>query len=467
LVLELKQHLKLTQQLVMTPQLQQAIKLLQLSRLELLNTVKQEMETNPILEDEDEPAPITTLEEQESRAEEKKLKELAEIWEQYSQDAYLKESGISKKEEKEELPWENIISRKPSLAEHLIWQLNLSYLNDKEKEIGHYIIGNLDEDGYLKASLEEIAAWTGTTPEKVEEVLKRIQEFDPVGVAARDLKECLLLQVKSFKIDVPWVKEIIENHLNFLQKKDLKGLAKRLNAPLDEVKKATQVILGLEPKPGREYNTETPIYIVPDVYVYKVEDDFVVVLNEDGFPKLHINEYYRRLMFETQLSNKVREFLQNKFKSAVWLIKSIHQRQKTLYKVSCSIFKFQRDFLEKGVKHLRPLILKDVADDVGLHESTVCRITANKYAQTPHGIFELKFFFNTGINTSSGNILSAESIRAKIREIIASEDPKKPYSDQKIVQILKQQGIDIARRTVAKYRESMGILSSSQRKKIF
>ena len=227
-----------------------------------------------------------------------------------------------------------------------------------------------------------------------------------------------------------------------------------------------EIILNLEPKPGRQYNSEVPIYIVPDVYVYKVENDYVVVLNEDGLPKLHINDYYRRLMADGNLSERAKEFLQNKFKSAVWLIKSIHQRQRTLYRVACSIFKFQREFLEKGVEYLRPLVLKDVADDVGLHESTVSRVTANKYAQTPHGIFELKFFFNTGINTSSGDFLSAESIKIKIKEIIASEDPRRPYSDQKIAKMLKDQGINIARRTVAKYRESLGILPSSQRRRL-
>ncbi len=467
MALELRQQLKLTQQLIMTPQLQQAIKLLQLSRLELIHTIKQEMETNPVLEYEEPFYSLTTLDEYENKAEEKKLEALAEFWEQYSEDSYLKEMGLHQREEKEELPWENIVSKSPSLYNHLMWQLNLSHFTEKEKKIGGYIIGNLDDDGYLKVSLKEIATHTNTSIEEVKKVLKRIQEFDPVGVAARDLKECLLLQIEHFKIDLPWVREIVQEYLSYLGKKDLKGLAKRLKAPLEEIKRAVEVILSLEPKPGRQYNTEVPIYIVPDVYVYKVEDDFVVVLNEDGLPKLHINDYYRRLMVNGNLSERVKNFLQSKFKSAVWLIKSIHQRQRTLYRVACSIFKFQREFLEKGIEYLRPLVLKDVADDIGLHESTVSRVTANKYVQTPYGIFELKFFFNTGINTNSGNLLSAESIKAKIREIIASEDPQKPYSDQKIAKILKEQGINIARRTVAKYRESLGILPSSQRKRLW
>ena len=466
MALELRQQLKLTQQLIMTPQLQQAIKLLQLSRLELIHTIKQEMETNPVLEYEEPSLSLNTLEEYKNKAEEKKLEELAEFWEQYNEESYLKEIGLQQREEKEELPWENIVSRPPSLCDHLLWQLNLSHFTEKEKEIGRYIIGNLDDDGYLKISLQEIATHTNASLEEVKKVLSRIQEFDPIGVAARDLRECLLLQIEHFKINAPWVKEIVQEYLPYLQKKDLKKLAKKLKAPLEEIQKAVEIILNLEPKPGRQYNSEVPIYIVPDVYVYKVEDDYVVVLNEDGLPKLHINDYYRRLMADGNLSERAKEFLQNKFKSAVWLIKSIHQRQRTLYRVACSIFKFQREFLEKGVEYLRPLVLKDVADDVGLHESTVSRVTANKYAQTPHGIFELKFFFNTGINTSSGDFLSAESIKIKIKEIIASEDPRRPYSDQKIAKMLKEQGINIARRTVAKYRESLGILPSSQRRRL-
>lgn len=464
--MELKQQLRISQQLVMTPQLQQAIKLLQLSRLELLNTIKQEIETNPILEDENELAEVMTTKTDEEKAEAKKLEELVEIWEQYTQDAYLKEGAAYEREEREESSWENLITKGPSLTEHLLWQLRLSNMTEREKHIAHFIIGNLNEDGYLKSSLEELTLQAEATSQEVERVLKKVQEFDPIGVAARDLKECLLLQVRHFKVDNPLVEIIINNYLPFLERKDLKGIARRLKLPLEEIKKAVEVILQLEPKPGRGYSSENPIYIVPDVYVYKVENDFVIVLNEEGLPKLRINRYYQRLMSEDNLSDKVREFLHNKFKSATWLLKSIHQRQRTLYRVACSIFKFQRGFLEKGIEHLRPLILKDVADDLGLHESTVSRVTTNKYVQTPHGLFELKFFFNTGINDTSGMSLGVESIKAKIKEIIASEDARKPYSDKKIAAILKEKGINIARRTVAKYRESMGILPSNQRKKI-
>ncbi|MCD6319916.1 MAG: RNA polymerase factor sigma-54 [Candidatus Desulfofervidaceae bacterium] len=466
--MELKQHLRLTQQLVMTPQLQQAIKLLQLSRFELLNTIKQEMETNPILEDENEIelTEISIIQSGEEKEETRKLEELVEIWEQYTQDVYLKEGGVYEREEKEEATWENLVTKGPSLTEHLLWQLRLSDMTEKEKYIARFIIGNLNEDGYLRSSLEELALQTETTAQEVEKVLKKVQEFDPIGVAARDLKECLLLQVKYFKIDNPLVETIINDYLPFLEKRDLKGIARSLKLPIEEIKKAVELILHLEPKPGRQYSSENPIYIIPDVYVYKVENDFVIVLNEESLPKLRINKYYQKLMSEDNLPDKVRVFLHNKFKSATWLLKSIHQRQRTLYRVAYSIFKFQRDFLEKGIEHLRPLILKDVADDLGIHESTVSRVTTNKYVQTPHGLFELKFFFNAGINDVSGSFLAVESIKAKIKEIIASENPKKPYSDEKIAAILKEKGINIARRTVAKYRETMGILSSNQRKKL-
>jgi len=457
---------RLHQQLTLTPQLQQAIKLLQLSRFELLNTIKHEIETNPILEDENEIGEVVATEDYEEKAEFQRLEDLVEIWEQYNQDAYLKEGTVYEREEKEEITWENLVTKGPSLTEHLLWQLRLSNMTKKEKYIARFIIGNLNEDGYLRSSLDELALQAETTFPEVERVLKKVQEFDPIGVAARDLKECLLLQVKHFKINNPLVEIIINNYLHFLERRDLKGIARNLKLPIERVKKAIEIILHLEPKPGRQYSSESPIYIVPDVYVYKVEDDFVVVLNEEGLPKLRINKYYQRLMSEGDLPDKVREFLHNKFKSATWLLKSIYQRQRTLYRVACSIFKFQRGFLEKGIEGLRPLILKDVADDVGLHESTVSRVTTNKYVQTPHGLFELKFFFNAGINNVSGSFLAVESIKAKIKEIIASENPKKPYSDEKIAAILREKGINIARRTVAKYRETMGILPSNQRKKI-
>ncbi len=461
--MELKQQLRLSQQLVITPQLQQAIKLLQLSRLELLNTVKKEIETNPVLEDDS----FQTIDSGRKKEEDQEREDFLKFfWEQYTQDGYLKERGSQEREEHGDTFLENISVKSSSLDDHLLWQLRFADMSQKEKQIAQFIIGNLNGDGYLVNTLEEIADQTNVNLQEVERVLQKIQEFDPPGIAARDLKECLLLQLKYFKIKNPLVETIINDYLPFLEKRNLKGIANHLKVPIEKIREAVEIILHLEPKPGRQYSNETVIYIIPDLYVYRVEDDFVITLNEEGFPNLRINTYYMKLMNQNNLPLKAREFIHEKLKSATWLIKSLYQRQKTLYRVATSIFEFQRPFLEKGVGYLRPLVLKDVARDLGLHESTVSRVTTNKYVQTPHGLFELKFFFNSGISAVSGDVLAAESIKAKIREIIASENPSKPYSDQKIASFLRKEGINIARRTVAKYREAIGILPSNQRKRL-
>ncbi len=461
--MELKQQLRLSQQLVITPQLQQAIKLLQLSRLELLNTVKKEIETNPVLEDDS----FQTIDSGRKKEEDQEREDFLKFfWEQYTQDGYLKERGSQEREEHGDTFLENISVKSSSLDDHLLWQLRFADMSQKEKQIAQFIIGNLNGDGYLVNTLEEIANQTNVNLQEVERVLQKIQEFDPPGIAARDLKECLLLQLKYFKIKNPLVETIINDYLPFLEKRNLKGIANHLKVPIEKIREAVEIILHLEPKPGRQYSDETVIYIIPDLYVYRVEDDFVITLNEEGFPNLRINTYYMKLMNQNNLPLKAREFIHEKLKSATWLIKSLYQRQKTLYRVATSIFEFQRPFLEKGVGYLRPLVLKDVARDLGLHESTVSRVTTNKYVQTPHGLFELKFFFNSGISAVSGDVLAAESIKAKIREIIASENPSKPYSDQKIASFLRKEGINIARRTVAKYREAIGILPSNQRKRL-
>jgi RNA polymerase sigma-54 factor len=306
-----------------------------------------------------------------------------------------------------------------------------------------------------------------SSDEKVEKILALMQTFDPIGVCARDLKECLLLQANHLGFDNTIVTDIITNHLPNLEKKNYKIICKTLKKSLDEVVSAVNVITSLEPKPGREFSDETPQYINPDIYVYKVDNDFVILLNDDGMPKLRVNSCYKNSITRgKKISGDAEDYIQDKMRSAAWLIKSIHQRQKTIYRVMESILRYQREFFEKGIANLKPMVLRDVAQDIGMHESTISRVTTNKYAFTPQGIFELKYFFNSSIRRSHGGAIASASVQDKIRQIILSEDPKKPYSDDKIAQLLKKDEIHIARRTVAKYREMLKVLPSNKRKQI-
>jgi RNA polymerase sigma-54 factor len=479
MALEIKQQLKLSQQLIMTPQLQQAIKLLQLSRLELLENLTQEIEANPVLEDlnAEEPEYLPgEIEGQEASAEveaptgEVDLSEGAlGALQDLDWDNYLNEYSAPYHDEgteDRELPsYENILTRKVSLSEHLIWQLSLSVFSPAEQKIGTEIIGNLDRNGYLTASLEEIAAATQETPEAVEKVLQAVQEFDPLGVAARDLKECLLIQIRHLGDRVPWVEEIIQNHIHLLETKNYPALARILQAPLEEIFQAVRIILQLDPKPGRAYSTEEPQYISPDIFIYKVGDEYIIVLNDDGLPRLRINSFYRKALSQKEpMPEGAKEYIQEKLRSALWLIKSIQQRQRTIYRVTESIFKIQKGFLDHGLFGLKPLILRDVAEDVEMHESTVSRVTTNKYVHTPQGIFELKFFFNGSLPGPDGEGVASESVKEKIRQFVTREDHRRPLSDQEITEMLRREKIHIARRTVAKYREIMGILPSSKRK---
>jgi len=474
MALEIRQSLKLTQQPIMTPQLQQAIKLLQLSRMELTDLVRQEEEENPVLDElsgsSSEPEPIETNYETltvSPPSEERETSEESEIpamdWRMERRSSSTRDQG----DDEDRPSFENFLTKKPNLAEHLSWQLRLSNFSEEECLIGTLLIGNLNDDGFLQASLEEIASPNGFEPAKIEEVLKKVQAFDPPGVAARDLRECLLLQAKQVYPGEILVPKIIQEHLDYLARKNYQLIAKELKIPLQEVGRAVRLISVLDPKPGRAYSDENIQYIIPDVYVYKAGEEYVVVLNEDGLPKLRINPYYREILREqNQSSDEAKKYINEKIRSALWLIKSIHQRQRTIYRVTKSIVRFQRDFLDKGVAYLKPMVLKDVAMDVEMHESTISRVTSNKYVHTPQGIFELKYFFNSSINTSRGENVASESVKEKIREILAKEDSQKPYSDQELVEILKKQDILIARRTVTKYREILGVLPSTRRKQV-
>jgi RNA polymerase sigma-54 factor len=339
--------------------------------------------------------------------------------------------------------------------------------NNEEERIASLIIGSLNKDGYLQVSAEEIAEMSGSSLENIEDILSLMQTFDPIGVCARNLSECLLIQANYLGLHDTIVTEIITNHLPNLEKRNYKVICKTLKKSLDDIIAAVNVITNLEPKPGREFSDETPQYINPDIYVYKLENEFVILLNDDGMPKLRVNSFYKNSITRgKKISGDAEDYIQDKMRSAAWLIKSIHQRQKTIYRVMESILRFQREFFDQGISQLKPMVLRDVAQDIGMHESTISRVTTNKYAFTPQGIFELKYFFNSSIRRSYGGSIASASVQDKIRLIISKENPKKPYSDDKIAQILKQDDIHIARRTVAKYREMLKVLPSNKRKQI-
>jgi RNA polymerase sigma-54 factor len=483
MVLELKQSPKLVQQLVITPQLQQAIRLLQLTRLELVDMISQEMKENPLLEEVEEgrelaeaEAPATDQGEGEPPTEPEHTPEVqgnGEGAEEFDWENYLENSNLipyqrQSHEDGEERPsFENFLAKRTTLTDHLQWQLQLSRFTEEEHEAGTWIIGNLDEDGYLKISLEDICSETNLPTEVVERVLRKIQQFDPVGVAARDLKECLLIQLEQIAPRDTLAEKIVSEHLSLLKNRNYPAIAKRMGVSLDRVNRAAHLISKLDPKPGKAFGGEVIQEIIPDVYVYKVEGDYVIYLNDEGIPRLRVNSLYRDILSGSRLTpDGDRKYIQEKLRSALWLIRSIHQRQRTIYKVTKSIVKFQREFLDKGIQLLKPLVLRDVAEDIQMHESTISRVTHNKYVHTPQGIYELKFFFNAGITSTQGETMASESVKNLVREIIAKEDPRKPYSDEKLVQILQEMNIHIARRTVSKYREMMKILSSNERRKI-
>lgn len=473
MALELRQQLKMSQQLAMTPQLQQAIKLLQLSRLELLETVQQEMLENPFLE---EASPETITEtpmeagrELDNEAYDRELAQDAS-WEDYLGEfaSTPKSSQTHEYEAAEEIsPLEARCASKPTLEGHLLWQLRLSTMSEAQKEIGEIIIGNLASSGYLHASIEELAEMAHASQEDVRTVLEKIQLMDPVGVAARDAKECLLIQLKNLKYDRdPILVDLVKNHLEDLEAKRYKPLLKKFKLDMEDLQEYIDIIRSLDPLPGSSFSGSEPSYISPDIYVYKVGDDFVITLNDSGLPQLTISE-----MADMDLSHATeneKKYFTEKTRAASWLIKSLYQRQRTLYKVTESIVRHQRAFFENGVTHLAPLILKDIADDIEMHESTISRITTNKYVATPYGIFELKFFFNSGLELADGSQVGSESVKALIKKFISEEDPKNPLSDEKIGEMLKEHlKVNIARRTVAKYRTALDLPSSSRRKKQF
>ncbi|MFP4031122.1 MAG: RNA polymerase factor sigma-54 [Desulfococcaceae bacterium] len=476
MAIELRQQLKLTQQLVMTPQLQMAIRLLQLSRLELVDTIRQELEENPVLEEVQDDGPDDGGERAEELVDHGREEAAVEVtieekipdevdWSNYLDEYNTPGKVTNENEEREGPKYEAFVSNKESLSDYLLWQLLMTSPTPQQERIGSLIIGNLNRDGYLDVPLEELAETGGESLADVESVLALLQTFDPVGVCARDLRECLLIQIAHRGCDDPHVEAIARDHLGHLENRNFKAIARALKVDMDRVVAAVNVIKGLEPRPGREFSDETPQYISPDIYVYKTDDDFIIVLNDDGLPRLRVSSFYQNAVSKGgELGGGAKDYMQERMRSAAWLIKSIQQRQKTIYRVMESILKYQREFFDKGVSHLKPMILRDVAEDIEMHESTISRVTTNKYVHTPQGIFELKYFFNSSINRSNGDTIASASVQDRIRRIIEAENPKKPYSDEKISKLLKEADINIARRTVAKYREMMRILPSNKRK---
>ncbi len=477
MALQLRQQLKLSQQLVMTPQLQQAIKLLQLSRVELEEVVEQELEENPLLEKgdtqeieaesgKDEASKETT--DAETTTEVGEPEELASIedWQTYLQGYSQGGGSIAEGFDDDQPAYDNTLSETKTLYDHLLWQLQLGRYPDEELEAAKVILGNLDEAGYLSFPLEELQHQFSLTAELLKRALKIVQQLDPPGVGARDLSECLHLQLRALDLEGSLADIIVTRYREELEARRYGVIARQCRVTEEEIYAAARVLSKLDPYPGSVFGGGDVQYITPDVFVRKTEDGYVVSLNDDGLANLGISSYYANIS-KQGLDQKTNEYLQEKLRGAQWLLKSIYQRQRTIFRVTESIVKFQRDFFDKGINYLKPLVLRDVAEDIDMHESTISRVTTNKYLQAPQGLFELKYFFNSGIGTSTGNEVAAESVKSRIRDIVAEENPQKPYSDQKIVEILAEDGIKIARRTVTKYREMLGIGSSTARKRLF
>ena len=471
-------NMRLSQTLVMTQSLQQAIKLLQLNKMELERLIQSELEENPVLEEEAvETAPSQQELTDAARAETtnevdagpEAVSALEEIDQDYFFADYIEYQHERTVRERVELPhFEATLARPPSLSQHLTWQLHLSTSDDRTLAIGEAIIGNLNADGFLRATVSEIAEIAEATEEEVEAVLLMVRQFDPTGVAARDLRECLLIQLEHLDPPGGLPQRIVADFLSYLERRAYEELAAELGCSLKEVQAALEVIRTLDPKPGSKYNAVANIQIEPDVFIVRDGDDYHILLNEDRLPKLRISRRYQQLLARgSGATEETRNFVRERLNSAKWLLKSFVQRQRTIYKVVESIIERQRDFLDHGIEHLKPMILSDVAYDIGMHESTVSRVVANKYAHTPRGMLELKFFFSTGIRSADGNDVSSLAVKRRIRQIVEEEDAHRPLSDSKIMATLNRDGLRIARRTVAKYREEMRIPPSKMRRSVF
>ncbi len=464
---------RLSQRLILTPSLQQAIKLLPLTTLELAEVLEQEVMENPLLEEvpvqENLSAEeIATQEAKEKAEREDPLKDIDV--EKFFED-YLDDDGGYRRMRSAEIPEappiENTLTESPDLYDHLLWQLRMTESDELVVEIGEAIIHNLDEDGMLRASVEEIANMGPFPLAEVEKTMAVIQSLDPPGIAARDLRECLRLQLRHLGLEGSATDVMVRDHLRQLQTHQYAEISKQLGLTPEEVSHHLEIIRHLDPRPGLKYSPDRSTYILPDVFVVKEGEGYKIVLNDDGLPKLRISPTYRRMLDNREAgSEETRSYVKDKLRSALWLLKSVDQRQRTIYKVAESIVKHQRGFLDHGIEHLRPLVLRDVAMDIGMHESTVSRVVANKYMHTPRGVYELRFFFHSGITSSMGEAISSVTIKDRIRKMIEAEAPTRPLSDSQIADALEREGLPLARRTVAKYREELRIPPSNLRKSV-
>jgi RNA polymerase sigma-54 factor len=476
----MSQGLKQSQNLAMTPQLQQAIKLLTLTHLEMTNVIAEEMVENPMLEEVGGEVDIDSPPDADAEVREATSDDFSEAplmkdkddfdWDSYA-DSFNSNSSTSPNMasgDSDEMPsYENIVSKGMTLAEHLEWQLKMETLTEDEWKLANLIIGNINDDGYLDVNFEEIIAESGLAREAAFDVLEIIQRLDPVGCGATNLQECLLAQARIAEERSPLLEKIIRDHLEDLQSKNFDKISKTLSVSIEQVKKTSLLLQNFHPKPGRLVATPDTHYILPDIYVVEAGGEFVVQVNDEGIPRLKISKLYQEMIKKGagHKTDEASEFVKDKLRAAEWLIKSIQNRQKTIEKVSKAIVAKQQDFFKKGPKLLKPMVLKDVANEIGMHESTVSRVTTNKYMHTPLGTFELKYFFNTGIGGKDGGVdIASEVLKLKIKAIFDGENPLKPLSDQKVVEILARENLTVARRTVTKYREMLGVAPSSKRK---
>ena len=469
-----------TQKLILSPQIKQYIKLLQLPLLELQNTVEQELAENPALEEElssssteqkteDAPSTDAKTEELDFQKTFEKLDQLDEDLKTTLYSNYNTKLESIEDLEKKHAYRESIINQAPTLSDYLLWQLSFVTLNDECKQIATHIIGNIDYNGYLKITIDELAQQLTIAPDEINTVLKIIQSLDPAGIGARNLQECLLIQLSQRKdgSTVAYAQSIVKDHFALLEKKDIPQLAKALSLSEEKVKKSYNVITSLEPKPGRIFYHDETITIIPDASVYlsdTADDGYIIEIHDERIPHLRINKKYKQMIKDKKIDAKTKEYLKSKINAAFWFIKALDQRKSTLREITEQIVKAQADFFERGFAFLRPLRLKDIAAKIGIHESTVSRATSGKYISTTQGTIAYKMFFSNKMETEDGSFESQKSIMEKIKFLIGNEDPKKPYSDAKLVTLLKARGIKIARRTVAKYREMLKILPSHMRR---